>query len=341
MARQTLNRGTTANDGTGDTLRVAAQKINENFQELYTTLGGDTTVPIVSLTGDGIVFEGSSPDDHETSLVAVEPTADNTVSLPNTSGTLVLDTMTQTLTNKTLTAPVLSSVQIDDTSGNHQYILGVSELAADRTATLPLLGGDDTFVLANHVETLSNKTLLAPIINNQKLGGLDGGALLLDSSNNQYLKFINVSSAVSHLQISNAATGNNPSIDVQGGDTNISLELSAKGTGGIEIMNKLVLEKGTDIATTTAINLNQPQTVFNASGQILPTIADGTIQGEMKTFINIGAGEARLTTGSPSNIYGVGANGHVSFGQGDGCILMWNSTGSKWYFVGNNGTTIG
>ena len=61
----------------------------------------------------------------------------------------------------------------------------------------------------------------------------------------------------------------------------------------------------------------------------------------MKTFINIGAGEARLTTGSPSNIYGVGANGHVSFGQGDGCILMWNSTGSKWYFVGNNGTTIG
>ena len=67
------------------------------------------------------------------------------------------------------------------------------------------------------------------------------------------------------MQISNAATGNNPSIDVQGGDTNISLELSAKGTGGIEIMNKLVLEKGTDIATTTAINMNQPQTVFNAS----------------------------------------------------------------------------
>ena len=341
MSRQILNRGTTANDGTGDTLRVAAQKINENFQELYTTLGGDTTVPIVSLTGDGIVFEGSSPDDYETSLVAVEPTADNTVSLPNTSGTLVLDTMTQTLTNKTLTAPVLSSIQIDDTTGDHQYILGVNELAADRTATLPLLGGDDTFVFANHVETLSNKTLVTPIINNPTLGGLDGGASLLDSSSNEYLKFGNVSSAVNHIQISNSATGDNPSIDVDGGDTNTSLELRAKGTGGIEIINKLVLEKGTDIATTTAINMNQPQTVFNASGLISPTIADGTIQGEMKTFVNIGTGEARLTTGSPSNIYGVGANGYVSFGQGDGCILMWNGTGSKWYFVGNNGTTIG
>ena len=42
MARQTLNRGTVANDGTGDTLRTAAQKINENFSELYTAIGGDS-----------------------------------------------------------------------------------------------------------------------------------------------------------------------------------------------------------------------------------------------------------------------------------------------------------
>jgi len=341
MSRQILNRGTTANDGTGDTLRVAAQKINENFQELYTTLGGDTTVPIVSLTGAGIVFEGSSPDDYETSLVAAEPTADNTVSLPNTSGTLVLDTMTQTLTNKTLTAPVLSSVQIDDTTGDHQYIIGVSELAADRTATLPLLGGNDEFTFNSHTQTLSNKTLVTPLIKNPTLGGSSGGASLLDSSSNEYLTFSKVSSAVNHVNISNSATGNNPSVDVSGGDTNISLELSAKGTGGIEIMNKLVLEKGTDVSSTEAVDLNEPLTVFNASGQIAPTIADGVIQGEMKTFINIGTGEARLTTGTPSNIYGVSSGGYVAFGTGDGCILVWNSTGSKWYFVGNNGTTIG
>ena len=50
MARQTLNRGTTANDGTGDTLRTAAQKINENFQELYQSIGGDSAAAIVSLS---------------------------------------------------------------------------------------------------------------------------------------------------------------------------------------------------------------------------------------------------------------------------------------------------
>lgn len=39
MARQTINVGTAANDGTGDTLRAASQKINSNFIELYNDLG--------------------------------------------------------------------------------------------------------------------------------------------------------------------------------------------------------------------------------------------------------------------------------------------------------------
>ena len=42
MARQNINRGTTANDGTGDTLRTATGKTNDNFVELYTLLGGDS-----------------------------------------------------------------------------------------------------------------------------------------------------------------------------------------------------------------------------------------------------------------------------------------------------------
>lgn len=35
MAKQTILVGTSANDGTGDTLRAAAQKMNSNFTELY------------------------------------------------------------------------------------------------------------------------------------------------------------------------------------------------------------------------------------------------------------------------------------------------------------------
>ncbi|MEV5031652.1 hypothetical protein MRBLMC3_000835 [Sphingobium sp. LMC3-1-1.1] len=40
MTMQTINLGATANDGTGDTLRAAGQKINDNFTELYGALTG-------------------------------------------------------------------------------------------------------------------------------------------------------------------------------------------------------------------------------------------------------------------------------------------------------------
>jgi len=35
MAKQTVNIGATANDNTGDTIRVGGDKINDNFTELY------------------------------------------------------------------------------------------------------------------------------------------------------------------------------------------------------------------------------------------------------------------------------------------------------------------
>ncbi len=75
------------------------------------------------------------------------------------SGTIVGTSDTQTLTDKTLTSPVLTTPQINDTSANHQYVFAVSELVADRTVTLPLLTGNDTFVFANHTQTLDNKTI--------------------------------------------------------------------------------------------------------------------------------------------------------------------------------------
>lgn len=75
------------------------------------------------------------------------------------SGTIVGTSDSQTLTNKTLTSPLMTTPQINDTSANHQYVFGVSELAADRTVTLPLLTGNDTFVFANHTQTLDNKTI--------------------------------------------------------------------------------------------------------------------------------------------------------------------------------------
>lgn len=60
---------------------------------------------------------------------------------------------------------VMTLPKIWDTSADHKYSFGVSELAADRTITLPLLTGNDTFVFQSHTQTLTNKTLTSPVIN--------------------------------------------------------------------------------------------------------------------------------------------------------------------------------
>ena len=71
------------------------------------------------------------------------------------------DTVTQTLSNKTLTSPVLTTPQINDTSADHQFVFAVTELAADRTVTLPQLTGNDAFTFEAHTQTLTNKTINA------------------------------------------------------------------------------------------------------------------------------------------------------------------------------------
>ena len=44
MAKSTINLGTAANDGTGDSLRAGATKVNANVNELYSALGNGTTI---------------------------------------------------------------------------------------------------------------------------------------------------------------------------------------------------------------------------------------------------------------------------------------------------------
>ena len=44
MAYQAIGLGTAADDGTGDTLRIGADKVNDNFVEIYTLLGTGTAL---------------------------------------------------------------------------------------------------------------------------------------------------------------------------------------------------------------------------------------------------------------------------------------------------------
>jgi hypothetical protein len=58
--------------------------------------------------GFKLEFEGATNDAFETVLTVIDPTADRTISLPDATTTLVGTNTIDTLTNKTLTAPVIN-----------------------------------------------------------------------------------------------------------------------------------------------------------------------------------------------------------------------------------------
>ena len=95
MAQQTINIGATANDGTGDQLRTAFDKVNDNFIEVYTELGG-TSLSNVKISGNTI-----STDDTNGNL-----TLD-----PNGSGTIIL--ANAVTASSTVTFASMTTVQRD------------------------------------------------------------------------------------------------------------------------------------------------------------------------------------------------------------------------------------
>ena len=71
---------------------VVKEVVGDGAVSLQTvTDGGAVTDNDITLNGANLIFEGYQANAFETTLTAVEPTADNTVSLPNQSGVLATE----------------------------------------------------------------------------------------------------------------------------------------------------------------------------------------------------------------------------------------------------------
>ncbi len=93
--------------GEGDVVGTAKTQTLTNKTLTSPTISNPTFTG-TPLAAASISFEGATADDYETILTVVDPTQDNTITLPNTTGTVVIVDATQTLTNKTLTSPTIS-----------------------------------------------------------------------------------------------------------------------------------------------------------------------------------------------------------------------------------------
>jgi len=114
------------------------------------------------------------------------------------------------------------TVQFKTVSGT-----GVTFSATDKSTKQFFVDGTNVVdtgygdVTLTGTQTLTNKTLTSPKINE-----------ILDTNGNEEIKFTTTASAVNELTVANAATGTDPVISATGGDTNVGITLTPKGSLG-------------------------------------------------------------------------------------------------------------
>lgn len=101
-------------DGTGKGVQASGITVDDSDN---VTIPGGVTMGTAS--GTPFVLEGATADAFETTIALVDPTADRTWTIPDSTDTFAGLATTQTLTNKTLTAPTLSGAITG--SGTHYY----------------------------------------------------------------------------------------------------------------------------------------------------------------------------------------------------------------------------
>ena len=118
--------------------------------------------------------------------------------------------------------------------------------SGDVTFQLPASNGTNTHLLqTNGSGALSYTGDIVQIDTSPQLGGnldtnshnilIDDAHFIGDENGNEQIIFQTTSSAVNQIDVTNAATGNAPSISATGDDTNIGLTLTPKGSGAVVI----------------------------------------------------------------------------------------------------------
>jgi len=176
---------------------------------LKAPLASPTFTGTVSLdTGVAIVFEGATADAFETTLTVVDPTADRTISLPNATTTLVGQDTTDTLSNKTLTTPIINGPTITAvgqtpvihgillpathgityegaTDDAFETLLTVVDPTADQTVSLPNATGTVALV-QNKLHDFAVATASVDL-NSQKITNLATPTVATDAANKGYV----------------------------------------------------------------------------------------------------------------------------------------------------------
>ena len=302
MAYQSIGLGSSANDGTGDTLRAGGDKVNDNFVELYTLLG----------TGSALTSGMSATATVVTLTAPVIAT-----SLDLNGSELILDVDADT----SITA---------DTDDTIDFKIGGADIFQMTATKLDLNGKElvldadaDTSITADTDDTIHFRingdddiTFTTGIIDVKNSGSQSQVRLYCESSNAHYAAIQAPAHAVFAGNIT--VTLPNKTSTLQG-----SASETITGAGGSNALD--------DDIEVSLLN--------TASGTASLTLSAGRFVGQRKIIIMTVAGNNATMTQSNGNLNSTNVSTSIVFNAvGESVILVYN--GSNWNVVSVNGATI-
>jgi hypothetical protein len=236
----------------------------------------------LTLNGGSMVFEGATANDHETTLAVTDPTADNTITLPNNSGTVIT---TGNLHNITELGVLTSAIVMEGSTANDfELTISAGDPTADRTVTFPdatgtvalvadvaaLAGATFTGAVSGTSLTLSgdltvngttttiNSTTVTVDDKNIELGssaeptdaGADGGGITLKGTTDKTLNWVDATDAWTSSENFDIATGK--TFKINGTDV-LSGSTLGSGVTASSLTSVGVIATGTWNGTTIAI----------------------------------------------------------------------------------------
>ncbi len=188
-------RSTELNDNFSQLLYIAQESDNQSLSKLGGVMEGDVGLGLKTK----LYFEGDTDNAHETTITVVDPTADRTITFPDTTGTVVTTGDTATVTATMLAANSVDSSELVDGSidASHfstgavdsQAILDNTILNADVNSAAAIAGtkihpvfGNQTIETTGHIDIADNSTI--------KVGTDDDLEIKFDGTN-AYVKYIN------------------------------------------------------------------------------------------------------------------------------------------------------
>ena len=182
-------------------------------------------------------------------------------------------------------------------------------------------------------QTLTNKTLTSPKI----------GTSILDTNGNELALLTATGSAVNEFTIANAATGSGPTLSSTGGDTNIDINVTPKGTGDVVLAGDTV--KVGDSGAAAVLTSNGAGTLTLTTGgatDLVLSTNSGTNSGTVTITDGANAdmtvapnGYGRFTVDGQGKIESVAEKVTVEATAATGTVNYDVLTQAVWYFTSN------